>query len=293
MNFPSIFNTFSRRTPPPFKPSKPLTEEFRFRVMRLCSSNFPQVPFGAANYLRRIQDTVFWQQVHEKLAYRHGRGQLSQSKSLSLMEDAIAFLYECNDDHFLDFIEFIFDCEIVGMVNVDLGELIAAINEFLRADDLPYELTMDRHPKIIRRENMVIHHHAIEPTLMLLKDPRFKSANDEFQEALVDYRKGDYGDCVVKCGSSFESVMKIICDLKGWTYQQNATASPLLEVVISHSTLGSFFTQPLLLVATIRNKLSSAHGAGNQPRTVDPHVAHFAINATASAILLIGEETNP
>ena len=278
----------------PSNPNKPLTEEFRFRVIQFCTSTFPHVPFGAANYLRRTQETIFWQQVHEKLAYQHGRGQLSQFRALSRTEDATGFLHECNDDHFLDFIELIFDCEIVGRVNdVDLGELIATINEFLRADDLPYELTMDSAPKIIRRENMVVHHHAIEPTLVLLRDPRFKSANDEFQEALVDYRKGDYRDCVVKCGSAFESVMKVICDLKGWPYQQNATASPLLDVVMGHSTLESFFTQPLLLVATIRNRLSSAHGAGNQPRTVDRHVAHFAINATASGILLLVEEANP
>ena len=293
MNFSRMFDTYSRRTPSRSDPSKPLTDEFRFRVMKLCTSVFPYVPFGAANYLRRTQETVFWQQVQEKLAYQHGRGQLSQVRIPSPTEDALAFLDECNDDHFLDFIELIFECEIVGTGNVDFVGLIEAINEFLRVDDLPYELTIHNPPKIIRRENTVVHHNAIEPTLLLLSDPRFKSANDEFHDALVDYRRGDYGDCVAKCGSSFESAMKIICDLKGWSYKQDATSGPLLDVVVGNSALEAFFTQPLMLVATIRNRLSSAHGAGNQSRTVDRHVAQFAINATASAILLLVEETNP
>ena len=49
---------------------------------------------------------------------------------------------------------------------------------------------------------------------MLLRDKSFTSADQEFIEALEDYRKGDYGDCLTKCGSSLESTMKIICDRK-------------------------------------------------------------------------------
>ena len=57
--------------------------------------------------------------------------------------------------------------------------------------------------------------------------------------------------------------------------------------------LESFFKQPMMLIATIRNRLSSVHGAGTEPRDVPKHVAQYTINATASAILLLVEETNP
>ena len=50
------------------------------------------------------------------------------------------------------------------------------------------------------------------------------------------------------------------------------------------------FEQPLLNIATLRNKLSNAHGAGVQHRRVPQHVAKYAINATAAAILLLVEE---
>ena len=108
--------------------------------------------------------------------------------------------------------------------------------------------------------------------------------------ALEDYRKGDLGDCVAKCGSAFESVLKIICEKKRWPYQQTDTAARLLATVLSRTTLDPFFEQPLLLIATIRNRRSTAHGAGVQPKSVSPQVARFALNATATAILLLVEE---
>jgi hypothetical protein len=45
-----------------------------------------------------------------------------------------------------------------------------------------------------------------------------------------------------------------------------------------------------LNIATLRNKLGSAHSAGTQQRSVSQHLAKYAINATAAAILLLVEE---
>ena len=135
---------------------------------------------------------------------------------------------------------------------------------------------------------------AIKPTLTFLQThSAFVQADQEFLEALRHYRKGEYRDCVLKCGNSFESVMKIICNRKQWPYKQTDTAQKLLTTILSRSTLDSFFEQPIMLIATIRNRLSTAHGAGTQQKTVPKHVANYVINATASAILLLVDETNP
>ena len=184
---------------------------------------------------------------------------------------------------------------------VDLRELINNINTFLEVDDLPYYLTgftvaddrIEAYPQIIRRDSEVLHETAIEPTLTLLSRPVFTSANEEFLDALKDFRDGDYRDCVVKCGSSLESVMKVICDRKGWPYQQTDAAAKLLDRILSKTTLDPFFEQPIMLIATIRNRLGKAHGAGTQQKAVSRHVASYVINATASAILLLVEETKP
>jgi hypothetical protein len=137
----------------------------------------------------------------------------------------------------------------------------------------------------------VLYCSAIQPTLQLLREPEFSAANTEFLEALEDFRKADYGDCLAKCGSAFESVLKVICVRQKWSYAPTDTASPLLKTVISKSGLEQFFEQPLILLATMRNKLSKAHGAGVESRNVSKAKAEFAINATASAILLLVNET--
>lgn len=87
--------------------------------------------------------------------------------------------------------------------------------------------------------------------------------------------------------------MKIICDRKKWLYNPKDTAAPLLKTIVQQTKLDSFYEQPLLLVATIRNRYSSAHGAGTQKKVVPKHLANYVINATASAILLLVDETNP
>jgi hypothetical protein len=54
----------------------------------------------------------------------------------------------------------------------------------------------------------------------------------------------------------------------------------------------SFFQQPLILIATLRNRLSASHGAGAQNRSIPSFVAKYAVNATAAAILLLGEASS-
>lgn len=86
--------------------------------------------------------------------------------------------------------------------------------------------------------------------------------------------------------------MKIICTARGWSYDPHkSTARPLLEIILSNTTLESYLQDPLLIVATIRNRLSTSHGAGAIPRVPTHHIARFAMNSTASAVLLLAEET--
>ena len=58
----------------------------------------------------------------------------------------------------------------------------------------------------------------------------------------------------------------------------------------TNAGLEPFFEQPLVLVATIRNRLSKSHGAGLNSRDVTEAKAEYAINATAAAILLLVKE---
>jgi hypothetical protein len=141
------------------------------------------------------------------------------------------------------------------------------------------------------KESEILHENAIAPALTLLQRPHFRAANSEYLAALEDFRKGDISDCLTKCGSSFESVLKVICDRKGWNYNQTDTASTLIKTVLPNTSLDWYFEQLLIIVATLRNKLSSAHGGGTAIKQPPRHLAQYALNATASSILLLAQET--
>ena len=203
-----------------------------------------------------------------------------------------------------------FSSNIAGISWPD-NPLIPTINQCLQEDDLPYHLTeytvvhyekddgygtlnscmeLTEYPRIIPKENEILHNQAVSPALQLLSAAVYHLANAEFLNALENHRKGDFSDCLTKCNSAFESTMKIICEQKKITFGQTDSAASLLKAIISNSNLDNFWAQPLMLIATLRNRLSSSHGAGSQAKVVPRHVATYAINATAAAIVLLTSE---
>ncbi len=164
------------------------------------------------------------------------------------------------------------------------------LNKKIIRGTLHTHMTLTHFPQVIKKDSLVTYTHAIEPVLLLLPQKQFYTANGEFLKGLEDFRKGDYGDCLTKCASAFESTLKIICERKGWTYSATDTVAPLLKIVIKNSLMDGFYEQPILLIATMRNRLSTAHGSGVTPREVTQAQAEFAINTTAAAILLFVKE---
>ena len=292
MNISGVFNVFSRRDHSSEEHCTSLTPEFRNRVLLLCRSTF------SGSYA----NDLLWEDLYPKLQYLLGSERLSGANVFAWEEDLYMFLDGCSDEHFLDFLELFFKSESIWKAidpktryRVDIDAIIENVNTFFEVDNLPYRLTKFNfnangmtNPQIIRSDSEVLHQTAVEPVLRLLMNPAFSEANEEFLMALKDYRMGDFGDCLTKCGSSFESVMKVICDSKGWS-SQKGTAN-ILNDIISKTSLPPFLKHPLIQIATIRNALSSSHGAGTKPRNVPKHLAQYSINVTASAILLLVEE---
>lgn len=247
--------------------------------------------------------------MHSNLAYLHGQVKLSKVNARDAADDALAFLDGCSDAHYLDFVEYIFRTHALTRA-ARRDSLVEDFNEFFKQDDLPYaitdfvwtegttiaygtelkSMTLTSYPQVIRKDSATIYQTAIQPALLILRHSDFAAANEEYLAALDDYRKADYGDCLTKCGSAFESVLKVLCARKSWAHGATDTAVPLLKTVIGGAGMESFFEQPLILIATIRNKLSSSHGAGSTTRAVTEAKAEYAINATASAILLLEKE---
>lgn len=297
--FERLFNVFSIREKNTTNlEKKPLTNEFRNRVLMLLRDS-PQIHFHG-----------FLGELHQKASYLYGKFNLSDPRNnFTPAEDLLEFFTTCSDENCLDIIELIFRSDIRGVTWPD-NNLIPEINHFFRVDALPYHLTdysteefesslfgtpttarrISEYPTIIRKDSELIHQNAMNPALILLSSKIFKHANDEFMKALEDHRKGDYRDCLTKCGSAFESVMKVLCAQNSIPFRETDTASTLLKNLLSGGNLDQFWEQPLILISTLRNRLSSSHGAGSQAKIIPEHVATYTVNSTASAILLLCNE---
>ena len=309
MRFDHIFDVFSRRGKQSRQVTRSLPPETRYRVLTLCKDIFDnkELGIGSESYSAQL-----WEEVHHSFQYLHGRPILDESvRSQTRSEDVFSFLLKCNDDEFLDFVEYLFKVECLHRVRTEPNEIVKRINRLFELEGIGYVLTLmetevvsleggcyppgmqgrvirvKTYPQIIRKDDQLSYAQIVKPVLSLLNDSLYRSANEEILEALEDYRRGDYDDCLTKCGSAFESVMKIICDKKGWKYRQEDTASILLSIIIKESKMEPFFEAPLIVIATLRNKLSKSHGAGTQKKTVAEHHARFAINATGTAILFL------
>ena len=317
----SVFDVFSRRAVPKapgFKPDE-ISEQLRNRILLL----YRDVISGRRNAtsLSYAEDRTheFWEQMHNALQHLHGRPKLSSASVHSQADDVFAFLLHCTAAEFFDFLELSFKLDITWRVMHEENQVVDTVNELFRMESAPYQLTRIvkvheqdttdfpgfpgghvrnatvirtvAYPKVIRAEDDVTHREGVEPALSVLSAPHFEAANLEFRDALDEYRKGHYGDCLTKCGSAFESVMKSLCKRNGWPFNdQKDTAAPLLKTVLSHSKLDPFFEQPLMLIATMRNRLSSSHGGGTTVRQVERHVGQYALTSTAAAIVLLVHE---
>lgn len=299
MLYKRLFNVFSKREIfPKNTQGNSLSSEFRNRVIMLLQD---ELHYSFPEFLEALQ---------RKVAYLHGKFRLSNSvNNSSLGEDLMNFMLSCKEEHFLDVLEIMFQFNLPGITWPD-NLIIPNINEFFRVDNLPYYLTgystenyhimqhghpttgirITEYPKIIRKDSELLHQKAVEPALVLLKNKDYKQANNEFINALEDFRKGEFGDCLTKCGSAFESVMKILCDKNSISYKQTDTSIVLLKSLLAKSKLDSYFEQPLIIISTIRNRLSSSHGAGTNAKNIHEHIVNYVINSTASAILLLHDE---
>jgi Domain of unknown function (DUF7014) len=303
--FMRIFDVFSARPEASLKPTHDVPTTTRNRVLRWTTELYSNRRSDHGVISRGDYNGEFWAEIERRILFRTGRGQLGTSGDV---KDVFLYLHQCSGKEFLDFLEDIFSAPSFFDVSFDDHKLVDEINGLLGIDNLPYHMTRflqeevqetagrtviytREYPKVIMKESQTLHASSTEPALTLLQRPHFRTANGEYLAALKDYRDGDFGDCLTKCGSAFESVLKIICDRKGWAYQQTDTASTLIKIVLPKTKLDTYFEPLLLIVATLRNRLSSSHGAGTATKQPPRHLAQYALNATASLILLVAQET--
>lgn len=173
------------------------------------------------------------------------------------------------------------------------AEAVAELNERFKERGVGYQFESG---EIIRVDSKFLHAEAVKPTLAVLRDKDFDGANEEFLKAHEHYRHGRYKECLVDALKAFESTMKTICSLRGWSTQPTDTAKRLIATCMNNSLfptyLDSQFSSLRLLlesgVPTVRNK-NGGHGQGAVTVDVPEYFARYTLNLTATTILFMVE----
>lgn len=286
-----VFDFFSTRTTslPDVFVYDDVPQRLRNQILWIWSQTLnPLIRANAWN--DEIEETPF-DFIHDTVCEHHGLLRLSDDGRHSHDRVKHALLNLEKVDIVLDIIELSFrmilsQSELSYRMQTQPKEAVETLNYRFRENGVGYEFDTSAR-QLIRVDSKFLHSEAVQPALKLLSDKRFQTANEEFLAAFQDYKNSDFEDCLSKCCSAMESVLKIICDNKKWPYALNETAQPLVQRCVTNSGLPSFFEQPIMLIATMRNRLSSSHGQGTTPKVVPEHIARFALHSTAAAVILL------
>jgi len=153
---------------------------------------------------------------------------------------------------------------------------------------------------IVKIDSQYIHKEIIQPALKLIAIKDFSGPNDEFRKAFEHYRHKRYEECIAEANKAFESTMKCICDLKGFTYDKKKdTANKLINIIFDNGYIPSYMESSF---SSLRNLLSSSlptlrnkeagHGQGSEISAVHESYASYALNLAATNIKFLVDQLN-
>ena len=140
----SILDVFSRRQTlrgQGYKPDE-IGEKLRNRILLLLrdvfSGKWPTDRWNpSGDYSRE-----FGEDMHNKLQHLYGRPKLSDDPGAhESWADTLGFALSCPAEEFFDFLELTFRSAPMWRILNDENDLVDAINELFRVEDVPYQLT--------------------------------------------------------------------------------------------------------------------------------------------------------
>lgn len=247
---------------------------------------------------------------HDTLSYEYGKFTLDQSDDFGSHRGRDNFYYAVVIEFFLhisdleraiDVIELSFrfiDQDVrynrqgYFRPSISPDDAINELNYRFREHGVGYQYESGL---IIKVDSQFIHSEVVKPALIMLSDPMYGGANEEFLNAHEHYRKRRYKECLNDCLKAFESCLKAICQKRKWHYDsERDTANNLIQIVLDHKLIPTFMESHLSGLQsalksglpTVRNR-RAGHGQGPEKIVVPEYVAAYALHLTASNILLL------
>ena len=248
----------------------------------------------------------YWDIIHDVLSEELGVKALSTAGRHS-SEYCQDFLMSADPGHVIDILELSFHVINTSIRNQreqpndtasravtrSPNEAIYDLNHRFREHSIGFEFINDQ---LVRKDSQYLHEEAVKPALGLLNGPGFSGPEDEFLRAHEHLRAGEYQDAILDANNAFESTMKAICELRGWTYDKGATAKALIGIMFDNDLiprpLTSHFDHLRLVLEaglpTVRNK-TGGHGQGSVPIVLPEYLAGYALHLAATNIVLLVE----
>jgi hypothetical protein len=220
-------------------------------------------------------------------------------------DNLMLFIDSCSTDYFLDVVEL--GCRFIDRVvrkenhfeverwdrTKNPDDLLDEVNYRFRRAGIGYRYESGM---LLRIDSNLIHSEVTKPALRLLAAYGFEGPEEEFLNAHEHFRHGRQKETITEAAKAFESMMKAVCDRKGWPYAKGARASDLLKVLRTHRLwpdyLDRSFDQLLATLASglpqVRND-DGAHGQGSTRREVPDYLAAYALHLAASHVVLLAE----
>jgi hypothetical protein len=177
---------------------------------------------------------------------------------------------------------------------------IDTLNRCFKQNGLGYEFVEGQ---LIEINSAYNHSEIVVPAITLLRDAGFTGPNKEFMKAHEYHRNGDYENAITWAERAFESTMKAICEVRGWsppkTKLEKANAGELINLILKEELVDPVLQTHLSGLKnvladglpTVRNNLS-AHGSGREYTPGEAHVASYALHLAAANIVFLVEAHN-
>ena len=150
--------------------------------------------------------------------------------------------------------------------------------------------------KIVRVDSEFVHQEIVKPALRIVSGKIYEGAQEEFLKAHEHLRKGNTKGALNEASKAFESTLKAICSKHGWPSPEGA--AKLVKLCFEKELIDKYWQDHfthleglLKSTSTARNK-RGAHGQGEKPVEVPAHVAAYALNMTASAVVFLASCEN-
>ncbi|MBD5526169.1 MAG: abortive infection family protein [Lachnospiraceae bacterium] len=165
-------------------------------------------------------------------------------------------------------------------------EFEKALNCLFGEKDIPWILHDGRFIKIDAKQFEI---DLKAKSLLLMKELKgqeevFQAPYNEMVAAIEFLEKGSYSEAIANAGKSYESVLKILCDVNRGNADK--LTKQILETDIcsipGSMTRDGFREKVLMSLPYVRNNSTASHGSGKEVIEISMEMANLAINMAAS-----------